>query len=53
VPNGTYIPRSAVQSSCVGILNPTFDSGERTMFGYGLIGTLVVIVLVIWIVKRV
>lgn len=53
MPNGTYIPRSDVQSGCIGILHTSFGSGERTMFGYGLIGTLVVIVLVIWIVKSV
>ena len=38
----------------VGILNlRTSNSGEATMFGYGLIGTLVIICLIVWIIKRV
>jgi hypothetical protein len=38
---------------CIGILNPSLGSEEAAMFGYGLIGTLVVIVLIVWIVRSV
>jgi hypothetical protein len=42
-----------VQTDCVRILNPSLGSEEATMLGYGLIGTLIVIALIVWIVKSV
>jgi hypothetical protein len=52
VRKGAYIVAIVAQSGLRRILNSRIsDSEEITMFGYGLIGTLVVIVLVVWLVR--
>jgi hypothetical protein len=52
VRNRTDIVAPAVQSDSVGVWeSENRGLGEATMFGYGLIGTLVVILLVVWIVR--
>ena len=47
-----YIVTIVVQSGLRRVLKSRIlDFEEKTMFGYGLIGTLVVIVLVVWLVR--
>ena len=50
--NGTYVGRPSDAKWFIEILNPRIlDLGEATMLGYGLIGTLVIICLVVWLVR--
>jgi len=48
---GTYIAEQMVQSDASRFRTQILGSKEATMLGYGLIGTLVVIALVIWILR--
>jgi|HubBroStandDraft_2_1064218.scaffolds.fasta_scaffold07748_2 hypothetical protein len=51
VRNRTYTARSVMQT-LLSDLNPRNSySVEATMLGYGLIGTLVIICLVVWLVR--
>ena len=51
VSNGTYIAEQVVQSDASRFWTQILGSKETTMLGYGLIGSLVVIALVIWIIR--
>jgi hypothetical protein len=54
VSNGTSFATQAGQHGCQKeFLNPRIIVGskENTMFGYGIIGTIVVICLVVWLVR--
>jgi hypothetical protein len=53
VPNVTDIYEDDGAQWSIGVSNPIFRFEEITMLGYGLIGTLVIICLIVWLVRRV